>query len=70
MGNAPAGKRKDMVKSALTGPLELFRDRALPFDTTAARHHVDQAEIVRNSGPIFPTPDGCMAAIAASRGFA
>jgi hypothetical protein len=54
---------------ALDGLLELFGDRVLPFDTDAARHHTVLAVAARNAGRGFPTPDGYIAAIAASRGF-
>lgn len=49
--------------------LELFKDRVLPFDTDAARHYADLAVTAKSSGRGFPTPDGYIAAIAASRGF-
>jgi predicted nucleic acid-binding protein len=65
----PAGKRKNMLDRALTELLELFKDRFLPFDTNAARRYADLAVTARNSGRGFPTPDGYIAAIAASRGF-
>jgi len=65
----PAGKRKNMLDRTLTELLELFKDRVLPFDTDAARHHADLAVKARNGGRGFPTPDGYIAAIAASRGF-
>ena len=65
----PAGKRKNMLDRALTELLELFKDRFLPFDTNAARHYADLAVTAKNSGRGFPTPDGYIAAIAASRGF-
>src|SRR4051794_16603403 len=55
----PAGRRRNTLVRALDGLLELFGDRALPFDTAAAR----------NAGRGFPTPDGYIAAIDASRGF-
>ena len=54
---------------ALDGLLELFGDRVLPFDTDAARHYTVLAVAARNAGRRFPTPDGYIAAIAASRGF-
>jgi toxin FitB len=42
----------------------------LPFDTDGARHHAARAVAARNAGRgFFPTPDGYIAAIAASRGF-
>lgn len=69
IGALPAGKRKNMLDRALTELLELFKDRVLPFDTDAARHYVDLAVTAKNGGRGFPTPDGYIAAIAASRGF-
>lgn len=67
----PAGKRKrkDRLAHALDGLLGLFRDRVLPFDTDAARHYAGLAVSARRVGRGFPTPDGYIAAIAASRRF-
>jgi predicted nucleic acid-binding protein len=65
----PAGKRKDMPAQALDGLLELFRDRVLPFDTDAARRYAELALTAKVGGRGFPTPDGYIAAIAASRDF-
>ena len=65
----PAGKRKTLLDRALTELLELFKDRTLSFDVNAARHYADLAVAARNGGRGFPTPDGYIAAIAASRGF-
>ena len=65
----PAGRRKDLLSQALEGLLRLFRDRVLPFDTDAARHYAELAVTARASGRGLPTPDGYIAAIAASRGF-
>ena len=65
----PAGKRKDMLAQALDGLMGLFRNRVLPFDTDAARHYAELAVTAKASGRGFPTPDGYIAAIAASRGF-
>ena len=65
----PMGKRKNMLDRALNELLELFADRVLPFDTDAARHYADLAVTARDAGRGFPTPDGYIAAIAASRGF-
>jgi predicted nucleic acid-binding protein len=65
----PAGRRKDMLAKVLDGLLELFRGRVLPFDTDAARHYAELAVLARTGGRGFPTPDGYIAAIAASRGF-
>jgi toxin FitB len=65
----PSGKRKNMLKQALEGLLNLFQDRILPFDTEAARHYAELAVKAKNSGRGFPTPDGYIAAIAASNSF-
>ena len=65
----PMGKRRSSLDRALKELLELFEGRVLPFDTDAARHYADLAVTARQSGQGFPTPDGYIAAIAASRGF-
>lgn len=65
----PAGRRKNLLDRALTELLALFEDRVLPFDTDAARHYADLAVTARTGGRGFPTPDGYIAAVAASRGF-
>jgi len=65
----PAGKRKNALTHAFDGLLELFQDRVLPFDIQAARHYAELAVAARSAGRGFPTPDGYIAAIAASRGF-
>ncbi len=65
----PAGKRKDMLAQTLDGLMGLFRDRVLPFDTDAARRYAELAVTAKTGGRGFLTPDGYIAAIAASRGF-
>ncbi|SOE62068.1 hypothetical protein SAMN05414139_02039 [Burkholderia sp. D7] len=69
IGALPTGKRKDMLAQALDGLLGLFRDRVLPFDTDAARRYAELAVTAKAGGRGFPTPDGYIAAIAASRAF-
>ena len=69
IGALPDGKRKGKLTEALEGVMELFADRILPFDTGAARHYAELAVKARAAGKGFPTPDGYIAAIAASRGF-
>ncbi|MFH1554833.1 MAG: type II toxin-antitoxin system VapC family toxin [Pseudomonadota bacterium] len=69
IGALPAGKRKDRLTEALDGVMEMFADRVLPFDIAAARRYADLAVKARAAGKGFPTPDGYIAAIAASRGF-
>jgi toxin FitB len=66
----PAGRRQDLLGQALQGVLRMFKDRVLPFDADAAVHYADLAVAARAVGRGFPTPDGYIAAIAASRGFA
>ncbi|KTD24404.1 type II toxin-antitoxin system VapC family toxin [Legionella maceachernii] len=65
----PAGKRKEMLEQALDGLMSLFRDRVLPFDIDAARYYAQLAVTAKDKGRGFPTPDGYIAAIAASRKF-
>lgn len=69
IGALPKGKRKDKLAGALDGVMELFADRVLPFDIDAARQYADLAVKARAAGKGFPTPDGYIAAIAASKGF-
>src|SRR5579875_629499 len=66
----PQGRRRNLLDSALNDLLELFKGRVRPFDTDAARHYAELALSARKGGRGFPTPDGYIAAIAASRGFA
>jgi predicted nucleic acid-binding protein len=69
IGALPPGKRKDMLAQALEGLLGFFAGRVLPFDTDAARHYAELAVAARTVGKGLPTPDGYIAAIAASRAF-
>jgi toxin FitB len=69
IGVLPAGRRRNALTRALDGVLALFGDRVLRFGTDAARHYATLAVAARNAGRGFPTPDGYIAAIAASRGF-
>ncbi|KAF3997291.1 type II toxin-antitoxin system VapC family toxin [Glaciimonas immobilis] len=69
IGALPISRRKDMLAQVLDDMMRLFRDRGLPFDTDAARHYAKLAVTAKVAGRGFPTPDGYIAAIAASRGF-
>lgn len=69
IGALPAGKRKDLLAKALDGLMKLFMDRVLPFDIKAARCYAELAVTAKVAGKGFPTPDGYIAAIAASRNF-
>lgn len=66
----PAGMRKNRLVRALDGLTALFGERVLPFDTEAARHYAVLGLSARRAGRGFPIPDGYIAGIAASRGFA
>lgn len=65
----PDGRRKDRLRALLDGVLELFANRILPFDTSAARRYSELAVRARAAGKGFPAPDGYIAAIAAAHGF-
>lgn len=69
VGVLPTGKRQDELAQALDGLTRLFKERILPFDTDAAGQYAKLAVQARTAGKGFPTPDGYIAAIAASRGF-
>lgn len=70
VGALPRGKRRDKLAATLDDVLELFAPRILPFDREAAERYAGLAVKARAAGRGFPTPDGYIAAIAASRGFA
>jgi toxin FitB len=65
----PTGMRKNVLAQALDGLMGLFTDRVLPFDIDAARQYAMLAVAAQTRGREFPTPDGYIAAIAASRDF-
>ena len=67
IGALPDGKRKKGLGEALDGLLELFGDRVLTFDTEAARHYAELAVKARAAGKGFPTPDGYICSITASK---
>lgn len=69
IGALPAGGRKDRLARALEGVMGLFKDRVLAFDIDAAKRYADLAVAARSAGRGLPTPDGYIAAIAASKGF-
>lgn len=70
IGVLPEGRRKSNLTEIVRGLFDLFSERILPFDLDAARHYANLAVAARTAGKGFPTPDGYIAAIAASRGFA
>jgi predicted nucleic acid-binding protein len=70
IGALPAGKRKDKLTAVFESVLALFEARVLSFDIEAARRYADLAIKARAAGRGFPAPDGYIAAIAATHGFA
>lgn len=68
IGALPKGRRKDALLRTLEGLLDLFGERVLPFDVSAARAYADLAVAARDAGKGFPAPDGYIAAIAAAHG--
>lgn len=70
IGVLTKGKRKGKLTAALDDIMKLFEGRILPFDIADARYYAELAVKARVSGKGFPTPDGYIASIAASRGFA
>jgi toxin FitB len=65
----PAGRRRNLLGKTLDGLMALFEDRVLPFDLDAAARYAELAVAARPAGRGFPTADGYIAAIAASRNF-
>jgi predicted nucleic acid-binding protein len=70
IGALAKGRRKDKLTAALDGVLELFADRILSFDISAARRYAELAVRARAAGKGFPTAGGYIAAIAASHDLA
>ena len=70
VGILPEGRRKLALATALKMIVDVFPDRVLPFDQDAAEFYARLAVAARVTGKGFPTPDGYMAAIAASHGLA
>lgn len=66
----PQGRRRQALEDALARTAMLFAGRILPFDDQAATTYAAIAASARSSGRGFPTPDGYIAAIAASHAFA
>jgi hypothetical protein len=69
IGALPPGRRRQRLAAAADAVLDLFAERILPFDVAAARRYAELAVKARAAGRGFPTPDGYIAATAASRGF-
>jgi toxin FitB len=66
----PAGRRKEALAATLDGLLAAFGGRVLPFDTDVARTYTDIATRASAVGQGLPIPDGYIAAIAATHGYA
>ncbi len=66
----PAGRRKDVITTAMERLLDIFSQRIIPFDESAGRLYGTLAARAKIAGRGFPLPDAYIAAIAAARGFA
>ncbi len=64
------GRRRRELEDALANTSALFANRILPFDERAALTYAALAASAKAAGRGFPTPDGYIAAIAATHGFA
>jgi predicted nucleic acid-binding protein len=69
LARLPPGRRKHGLTEQFAQISRIWRGRTLPFDADAAHHYAVLAVAAQQSGQGFPTPDGYIAAIAASRGF-
>lgn len=65
----PEGRRKQALGDVVDGLLAVFADRVLAFDLPAAQRYAQLATQARAQGRGLPTPNGYIAAIAASQGF-
>lgn len=68
IGVLPGGRRKNQLKTVLSGLLDLFDERILAFDVEAADRYAAIAVKARQAGRGLSTPDGYIAAIADLRG--
>lgn len=68
IGVLSGGRRKNQLKTVLSGLLDLFDERVLAFDVEAADRYAAIAVKAREAGRGLSTPDGYIAAIADSRG--
>ncbi len=69
LARLPIGRRKEQLGEQFALITRLWHGRVLPFDADAAERYALLAIAAHQSGKGFPTPDGYIAAIAASRGF-
>lgn len=70
IGTLPKGKRRKRLAEVFDGLAMLFEGRILSFDAEAARQYALLAVKAREAGRGFPLPDGYIAAIATTHGFA
>ena len=63
----PQGQRKLRLEETVDGLADMYKGRILGFDLNAAQTYAQLAFLARSKGKGFPTPDGHIAAIAASK---
>lgn len=67
----PAGRRRSaLLENLEKRVLPLFAGRVLPFDLSCTSAYAQLTARVRAAGTTIATADGCIAAIAATHGFA
>lgn len=63
----PQGQRKLRLEETVDGLANMYKGRILGFDLNAAQTYAQLAFLARSKGKGFLTPDGYIAAIAASK---
>lgn len=63
----PQGQRKLRLEETVDGLADIYKGRILGFDLDAAKTYAQLAVLAQSKGQGFPTADGYIAAIAASK---
>ena len=63
----PQGQRKLRLEETVDGLADMFKGRILGFDLDTAKTYAQLAVLAKSKGQGFPTADGYIAAIAASK---
>ena len=63
----PQGQRKLRLEETVDGLADMYKGRILGFDLDTAKTYAQLAALAKSKGQGFPTADGYIAAIAASK---
>ena len=63
----PQGQRKQRLEETVDGLADMYKGRILGFDLDTAKTYAQLAALAKSKGHGFPTSDGYIAAIAASK---